>query len=291
MPRNSEGEAVPLTTDSRAVLVTVSDTHINSTLGLCIPTVNLDDGGSYISSRTQRWLWNCWNDLWGQLNSDYPVDQWRRVLVINGDMGELDTKKRSIQLVTLNKATIQSMVIDTITPAIEWANQVYIVRGTPAHVGKSAWLEEAIANDLSNVIRFSSEGAASWWHIRATCEGVRLDIAHHANMGGQPWTRINAAPRLGAKILWQYEIDRHQPAPNLVIRSHNHYCINARMNGTEIWFTPAWTTLTEHGYRSGYENDIAHIGAVVAECEAGLVDVHKIMYEPKGERQIWKLKI
>lgn len=280
-------------TDNRipVAVITVSDLHTNSTVGLCTPTVNLDDGGTYTASRTQRWLWDNWCAMWRMLDKQYPAPDWRRVVIFNGDMGELDTKRRSVQLISPNKATIQAIVLDTIQPAIEWARDVYVVRGTPAHVGKSAWLEEAIAHDLSNAVKFSETGAASWWHIRGTFDSVRVDIAHHANMGGQPWTRINAAPRLGAKILWQYEIERHQPAPQLVIRSHNHYCVNAQMNGTQIWFTPAWTVLTEHGYRSGYENDIAHIGAVVAECDSGSVKVNKIMYEMKGERRVWQTKL
>ena len=59
----------------------------------------------------------------------------------------------------------------------------------------------------------------------------------------------------------------------------------------EVWFTPAWTTLTEHGYRNGFENELAHIGAVVAECEDGQQNSYKILYEPKGERRVWQLKM
>lgn len=274
----------------RAAIAVVSDLHINSTVALSTPTVNLDDGGTYHANRTQHWLWDCWKNMWSELSTKYDTT-WRRILVINGDMGELDTKRRSVQLISPNKATITGLVTDTIMPAVEWAEDVYVVRGTPAHVGKSAWLEEEIANDLSGVIRPSETAPASWWHIRRVCEGVRLDIAHHASMGGRPWTRLNAANGLAAKILWQYEIDRKQPSPHLVIRSHNHTCLNARMNGMEVWFTPAWTTLTEHGYRNGFENELAHIGAVVAECEDGQQNSYKILYEPKGERRVWQLKM
>jgi hypothetical protein len=274
----------------KAVLAVVSDLHINSTVALSKPLLNLDDGGTYYANRTQRWLWDNWLSLWNGLGIQYDTS-WRRILVINGDMGELDTKRRSVQLITPNTATIQRLVIDTISPAVDWANQIYIIRGTPAHVGKSAWLEEAIAADLDNVVRYHQEAPASWWHLRATCEGVRLDIAHHASMGGRPWTRQNAANGLAAKIIWQYEIDRKQPAPQLIIRSHNHTCVSARMNGTEVWFTPSWTTLTEHGYRGGFENELAHIGAVVCECEAGEQKSYKIMYEPKDNRKLWALKM
>lgn len=276
--------------NGKAVVVTVSDMHINSSVALCKPVINLDDGGTYHANRTQRWLWECWNDLWKRLGSMYD-DTWRKLLLFNGDMGELDTQRRTIQLITPNKATVTGLVFDTIAPAVDWADKVVVIRGTIAHTGKSAWLEEAIANDISNCYRYSKEAPASWWHMRTTIDGVRADIAHHASMSGLPWTRKNSAVRLASKTLWQYKIQRDQPAPQLVIRSHNHICEDVVMEGCHVWYTPSWTTLTEYGYRMGHENDLAHIGAVVAECEDGKESSHKITYEPKGEKKIWAMKI
>lgn len=277
----------------RAVLVTVSDLHINSTVALSVPSINLDDGGTYHASRTQRWLNDCWLDLWGRLDRDYPADKWQRKLIFNGDMGELDTKRRSIQLVSINKDTIKQLVLDTIEPAVNWANSVYVIRGTAAHEGKSAWFEETIAKDISNVIRFSNKGAASFWHLQGTVDGtgVPIDVSHHANMGRIPWTRKNSCNALAAKTLWQFVVERGIQPPKLLIRSHNHVCEDSELKGVHVWYTPAWTTLTEYGYRGGFENELAQVGAVVAECEAGQEKSYKIIYEPKGERRVWQLKI
>lgn len=278
-------------TQTKTVLVAVSDMHINSTVALCPPVVNLDDGGTYHANRTQRWLWQCWQDFWRYADETYPAAEFRRIAIVNGDLGELDTKRRSIQVITVNKATIQNICIDTLRPLTDWAQAVYIVRGTAAHTGKSAWLEEAIAGDLDNTVRETPDGAASWWHIRSVCEGVRLDIAHHASMGGLPWGKVNAASRLAAKIVWQYVIQHKQPAPHLVLRSHNHTAVNSEVEDTEVWFTPAWTTLTEHGYRSGFENDLAQIGGVFVECEGGRAKVYNRLYKPEKERKLWTFKM
>jgi len=39
------------------IVAVVADTHPNSTVGLCPPEVELDDGGTYHASKAQRWLW------------------------------------------------------------------------------------------------------------------------------------------------------------------------------------------------------------------------------------------
>jgi hypothetical protein len=39
-------------------LLLVANLHINSTTGLCPPDgIELDDGGRYLPSKPQRWLW------------------------------------------------------------------------------------------------------------------------------------------------------------------------------------------------------------------------------------------
>ena len=272
----------------KIALIVTSDQHINSTVALCKPVINLDDGGTYHASRTQRWLNDCWLDFCGKVS--YLTTGYKRVGVFNGDLGELDTKKRSIQLITLNKATIQGMIIDTTEPLLAHLDTCYIMRGTSAHTGKSSWLEEAIGNDIDIAVR-ESEGAASWWHYRGLADRVRLDIAHHAPMGGKPWTRKNAANNLAALTMWHYRVTRDERAPHIVIRSHNHTKADSFDNfPTRAIFTPAWTTLTEFGYRSGFENELSEIGGTIILCDGEDYTIHKINYV-RRERRIWALKM
>jgi len=274
---------------SRTALIVVSDLHVNSSLAICPPTVNLDDGGSYHASRTQSWLWRCWLDFAAQVDRDYK--DYRKVLVINGDLGELDTMKRSVQLITLNKATIQRMVWDTIDPIAQNVDQMLFTRGTAAHTGKSSWLEEATAQDSSVSIR-QSDDVASHWHYRGVCEGVRLDIAHHAHTGGQPWAKGGGALRLAAKTVWHYRVDRKQEPPHITIRSHNHQYSDSGSNfETFAFFTRAWTSATEYLYRIGQENSLADIGGHVIACEDGKWTKKDYKYEPREARQVWKLTL
>ena len=125
--------------------------------------------------------------------------------MINGDLGELDAKDRSAQVITVNKSTILQTVRDVLVPAI-W-DELFIIRGTRAHEGKSAWLEEEIGKDMDGVVP-SDKGIYSWWQLRAEISGVKLDIAHHAPMGSTPWTRVNSAVKLASTTLWHYAVER-----------------------------------------------------------------------------------
>ena len=275
----------------KVALVVTNDQHTNSTVAVCPPVVNLDDGGTYHATRTQRALWDCWRDFWQQANE--LTKGYRRVGVFNGDLGELDAKKRSTQLVTINKATILSMVIETLEPALDILDAAYFMRGTEAHTGKSAWLEEAVANDIDITIR-ESKAAASWWQYTGTAApGVRFDIAHHATMGGLPWTCKNAANKLASLTMWYYRVDRDGKAPHVVIRSHNHTCADSFDNyPARAIFTGAWTTKTSHTRRIGLENAISDISGMVILCEGkDEYTVHKIPYEPMKDKKIWALKM
>jgi hypothetical protein len=270
-------------------IIAASDLHINSTVALCKPLVQLDDGGSFHPSRAQRWLWGGWLEFC-QHSASQPG---RRIAVLNGDIGELDTQRRSLQLISTNKDTIIRLVIDTLEPLLSVVDAVYVVRGTAAHSGKSAWLEEHIANDLDHAVKAApakTEPPFSHWHIRATCDGVRLDIAHHAHMGGAPWTRLNGAQNLASKMIFQYA-RMGQPAPHVAIRSHMHQWADSYdAQATRVIMLPAWSLKTEYIYRIGEENTVSDIGGLFAVCEDGHYKIEKFRHEAP-RRNVWATKM
>jgi hypothetical protein len=271
--------------DNQIIAIT-ADHHTNSTVALCPPVVNLDDGGTYHVSRSQRWLWECWLDYWE--NVQRLGDN--IIAPFNGDLGELDTKRRTVQLISANKATIQNMAREVLEPAMI-AKRLVFIRGTPAHQGKACWLEEAIAQDYDNAMR-QSKTVASWYHWRAVVSGVRLDIAHHAPMSGDPQTAPNSANGLARRALWHYNVQLNQPAPHLIFRSHNHRKADSYDNyPTRAIFTPCFSLATEYCYRTGRELSLADIGGIAIECVDNAYTIHKYVYEPKENRQVWALKI
>ena len=267
-------------------IIEVGDLHTNATPALCPPNVELDDGGTYRHSRTQAWLWRSWIEFCDAVN-DLPPG--RKIVLMKGDLAELDTKRRTVQLISANKATIIKMVQSTIDPLVQTADQLIFIRGTPAHEGKGAWIEETIASDYDHSYVNQENHTASWYHMRVTIEGVRLDISHHASMSGLPWGKSNSANNLAHKIFWLYTHDMNQPAPDLVLRAHNHRLAESSGFRTQVCYSPAWTSATEYCYRSGWENTLADIGGVIWTLDDGKYTKKVITFRPTGK--IWKLTI
>lgn len=260
-------------------LICISDLHINSSVAICPPVVNLDDGGSYHPSRGQRWLNECWADFIARVTA-LPGE---KVLIICGDLGELDVKRRSNQLITTNKATIQNIVIDTLAPLVDVVDKLIIIRGTMAHTGKSQWLEESIARQYDNAVHDKSCDNGSWYHFRGEVGGVKVDAAHHTTMSGIPGNAPNATVNLAKRVIWAYAYEYKQPLPDLVFRAHNHkYADSGDNYEFKVICLPCWTLTTEYGYRIGRELDLADVG--------GVINGELVRYKAKGAR-LWTVKI
>lgn len=268
--------------------IAVSDTHINSTVGLCKPNVNLDDGGTYHLNTTQSWLWHNFKEFCQEVAS---IQADRKIVYFGGDVSELDTKRRSVQLITANKATIEKMISNTLEPLYELGDSVIVIRGTQAHVGKGAWIEESFASDLDHVIKDPEHKTSSWYHMRCVIEGVRLDLAHHASLSSLPWGKGNAANNLAKKITWNYLVDMKQPVPHLTIRAHNHRKAESSSFETFVQFLPAWTSATEYAYRTGHENTLADIGGIIFLLDNHNWQKKEIIFKPVESRRVWAMKI
>ena len=138
----------------------VGDTHTNSTVGLVVPTTNLDDGGTYHSSKGQRWLWRKWLSFWGEISTVAEKHQASVWTVFNGDLVSRLVKHQTSQVISLNDAVVKSMAIDTLMPALDRSDRTFVLRGTAAHVGLSGEMEEEIAEDIGAEMCGDNH---SWW--------------------------------------------------------------------------------------------------------------------------------
>lgn len=255
------------------IVAIMGDTHINSTVGLCKPSVNLDDGGTYKISKGQRWLWNSFLDYVDTINS-YRVSTGGKVtLILNGDIIEADSKGRSRQVITRNKADILKIAFDTLEPILKISDRVVVIRGTPAHVGKSAEYEESLACDLTNVV--PNGEINSFWTLDVEIGGVLMNIAHHGKVGRMPHTKTNPLNTLAMTTVFDYAGRR---VPDLVIRSHNHVKGDTYDNyPCRVLATPAWQLSTEYSYQGAFGK--ADIGGYILLCENGQAEVVKKPYE------------
>ena len=112
-------------------LIVISDLHLNSTVGLSLNNVHLDDGGTYVANKSQQWLLNNFY----KFISEAKLLDGDKIYVINGDLIDINTHS-DYQLITKNKATVIRHAVDLLRLVIEPKDKLFIIRGTEAHVGE-----------------------------------------------------------------------------------------------------------------------------------------------------------
>lgn len=264
------------------VLAIVSDVHCGSTLAACPPEgCRLDDGGKYLPSKVQLWLWEKWEAYWQQihaLRTQHDADLW---CVYNGDSFEGGPHHGTTQIVSANPE-VQSYLSGRIfgVPAALKPQHTFIIRGTESHVGPSGSTEEAFARSIKAERDPESE-RWSWWHLRLFIHSARFDFQHHPSTSGNlPWTRPQAAQRLAFRI-WSEHSLRAIPHPHFAFRSHRHvYADSVDAYPTRAVITPAWQAKTSFAHKVAADS-IADVGgiAVIITPDGG-TEFKKFLYEP-----------
>ena len=261
----------------------ISDLQTNSTIGICPPVVNLDDGGTYHASRLQKQLWNDHLDFRDRAVSAKGNGELYTIYV--GDIHDGDHHNTS-QIITRNPATMQSIAADVIDPIARISDKMFLVRGTEAHVGKSASLEEDIAKDFD----FQKNGnKRSWWQLFAEFRGYTYDIAHHTSMGSTPVGKGNAANKLAVETIFEYA-NRGRKPPNYVIRAHVHRHADSYENYiTRAIILPCWQYRTAFVHRMG-SMSLPSIGSVLCEIEDGKSPKWTaLIYKPRTTEEVtWR---
>lgn len=226
------------------ILAVVGDLHVNSTVGLIPWSIDLDDGGTFRSSKGQRFLWRKWLSFWKEVKEAANGSMvWT---VFNGDMVDVFVKYQTVQLISHNDADVMDMVIDTIRPALDVSDKVFVVRGTAAHGRQGAPIEEKIAEDIGAEMDGDKH---SWWHLDLSCENVLYDIEHHGKLGGMQWTKGNALNKLVGQLVIKY---RNRRIPDVALRSHMHQYGRSDDSLDMVAFAlPAWQLFTEFAHRIG----------------------------------------
>jgi hypothetical protein len=264
------------------LLAVVSDLHCGGTTAMCPPAVPLDDGGAYVASKAQRWLWDCWKNFWRQAAERRDALGAQLVVVLNGDLVE-GHHHRTTQVASGNP-TAQAAIV---TAALELPlalrpERVFVVRGTAAHAGTAGSTEESIAQGLKRhgapLVGDDSAGTASWWHLRAEWHGVLVDVAHHGRTGQREHTRAGAAALHAHDILLSH-VKSGERAPALCLRGHYH-----RWNDSygacpvRVVTTGAWQLATEYVHKVAADSLADIGGALVTITPDGRADVAPVLY-------------
>lgn len=266
------------------LLAVTGDLHTNSTVGLVPGRFTLDDGGDYSPSRIQNWLRRKWHQYWEDVKLAQEKTGAELVIILNGELVD-DNHHTTTQLVTRNKADQIRMAYDVLKPGLDLLDEdgdAFVTRGTEAHTGPNANLDEAIARDIDAVPSMygndGSPSAYSWWQLRVSFDGVLIDVAHHPGTGSRvQWTRGADANRLAAATVIQCA-DYGEPIPDLVIRGHNHIASDSYDNHrARAIIMPSWQLGTSFGFRLG--GGWLKTGGMMVLCGGGRYRVIKRFHD------------
>lgn len=267
----------------RTILAITSDQHCGSTVALCPDRIALDDGGHYESSKAQKWLWTHWLGFWERVATVRDRERGQLVQVYNGDMTDGD-HHGTTQILSGNPTAQAAVVNEAMrVPLALKPDRLAFIRGTEAHVGKSAAFEERIALGLKKdgrpVIMDEASGTASHWHLKLDVQGVRVDFAHHGRLGTRPWTKQNPVNAMALEILTDHAI-HGLPAPHLAIRSHQHrYADTHAAYPVRAIQTAAWQLATAFIHRIN-PGAIADVGGLIVVCQDGRYEVEPYLVHP-----------
>jgi len=248
-------------------VIVVSDLHCGCRMGLCPPGKHhLDEGGTYEPSKLQLKMWEWWREFWDEWVPKVTRGE-PYAIVLNGDMidGEHHGSKTPI---STNINDQRHIAQKALRPEIEKCENLYIVRGTEAHVGKSAEFEENFAESLGAVQTPTGE-YSSWelWLRVGGKKGCLAHFMHHIGTTGRTHYESSAPmAELGEAFA---EAGRwHDKAPDIVARAHRHRFIEVRLpaeNGYGIVFvTPGWQLRTPFSQRiAGGRNSLPQFGGVL----------------------------
>jgi hypothetical protein len=238
----------------------------------------LDDGGTYRSSKGQRWLWRNWLSFWDDVSTDAEKHKATVWTVFNGDLVDVNGKHMTSQTISQNDADVFRMAIDTLEPALDISERVFVIRGTAAHVRSSASMEEKVACDIGAE---KCGDQYSWWELLLECEGVLYDIRHHGPLGRLPHTRGNALNRRAVELMLLYAGRR---MPDVGVQNHNHhFSTSSDEYPIKIYAQPAWQLKTEFATRIGVVEP-ADIGGMYFVNAKGEYDPVVKRYKPEAVR-------
>ena len=200
-------------------LVVVSDTHCGCRLGLCPPGgVFMDEGGMYKPSKLQKKIWKMWREFWDEFvplatrGEPYAV-------VFNGDIVD-GVHHGSTTQISHNLEDQAANAYECMAPIVEACEgRYYHIRGTEAHVGKSARDEENLAKRLGAIP--NEEGQHARWDLWKMCGPKLVHFLHHV---GTTSSAAYEATAVFKELIEEYvesaKWDRRPP--DAIIRSHRH---------------------------------------------------------------------
>ena len=226
-------------------IVVISDTHFGSSIGLCPPSAMLDDDITVAPSLMQQTMWKLWLDFWQWAHITIGREPF--ILVHNGDMID-GNHHQTTQLMTGNLTDQKKIAVAAMLPHTELAAAYYQIRGTEAHVGKSAQTEELVADELKAVALAPNMGRHSHWELFMEFGNDLIHFAHHIGSTTSTAYESSAVMREMANAFVEAG-QFNQRVPTILVRSHRHRYIKVQVPHCTGVVTPAWQGKTAFTHR------------------------------------------
>jgi len=254
--------------------VLISDMHVGCQYALCHPDgFELDGGGMSEPSADQKVLWDRWTEFWNvwvpsvTLGAPYAV-------VNLGDVID-GVHHNSVTQITHNVGCQRQHAVKILKPVAQGAVAYYHVRGTEAHVGKSAQEEETVARELGAVP--DSAGCHAryelWFRVGNDSGGGLVHAMHHIGTTGSSHYESSAVMRELTEAFVEAGRWGDEP-PRIIARAHRHRHIQIRIPGGAGdcigMTTPAWQLKTPFSHAiAGGRMSQAQIGGCIVRYHRG----------------------
>jgi len=231
-------------------IIVVSDTHFGCQLGLMPPEFTLDNGQTVRQSPLQRKLWTMWEHFWLEWVPEVTRGE-PYIIVHNGDVVD-GVHHGSVTQITQNITDQVRMAVETLKPIVTAPKVAgyYHIRGTEAHVGKSAQTEEGIARALGAVPDEIKNHAR--WEMYFRLNKALIHFSHHI---GSTQSAAYESTAVYKELIESYtESGRWKDEPpDVVVRSHRHRHFEVRISTDKGYgismVTPAWQLKTPFVHR------------------------------------------
>lgn len=247
--------------------VYISDTHCGCGMAICPPTVLLDDGGEYRPSKLQKKIFNMWNEFWEEFIPEATHGE-PYIVVHNGDAID-GVHHNSVTQITHNLETQVEIAYKLLKPLVEKCEgRYYHIRGTEAHVGKSAQHEEALAKKLGAIP--NEEGQHARYDLRLEMGNALIHSLHHVGSTGSQAYEATAVHKELTEMFIEAARWGHRP-PDVMVRSHRHRLIKISIptNNTmaQAVVTPCWQGKTPFAWKiPGARLATPQFGGIVVSC-------------------------
>jgi hypothetical protein len=229
----------------RVFVAVVSDLHIGSTVALCPPEgIALEDGGRYMPSQVQKWVWEKWQAFWHTVKQRAGLSP--LIVVVNGEFCDGNHHMTS-QIATPSEQQMIDAAIDVMSKPATMAKELYVTIGTKVHSGAGGGFDHLIAKELG-ARRDPETGRSAFYRLPLIVKNTLFDFAHHISGGTRETSR-------GTNIRGEcidVRLETHgRRCPDVVVRSHVHTFADTGNNLRGMYgvVTPAWQMMSEHTQR------------------------------------------